>query len=242
MSPEVVKIEPGAHPSCTLNAALLAFQAEAPALQRTALNPHFRSRYVPLDELMGVVLPLLNKHGIVLAQTPCRMSEDAAPALTTRLTHAESGEYVEGTMPLLLTKSDPQAQGAAITYARRYALMAMLGLVADEDDDGNAATPRATRRGARSTSAPAKEPKTEADGGQASEPLPPRGATSPSPPSGSTITDAQRKRLFAMARERGIDDEALRALILRVVSVHSTSAIPREKANAVFTAIEEWEG
>jgi hypothetical protein len=57
--------------------------------------------------------------------------------LTYILVHAESGTELRGEMALLPAKADPQGQGSAITYARRYALMAVLGLVADEDDDGN---------------------------------------------------------------------------------------------------------
>jgi hypothetical protein len=65
--------------------------------------------------------------------------DDDGPTLRYSLVHAESGEAVSDTMPLLLGKDDMQGFGSAVTYARRYALCAVLGLVADEDDDGNAA-------------------------------------------------------------------------------------------------------
>jgi uncharacterized protein (DUF3820 family) len=67
------------------------------------------------------------------------MTPDGAPALETRLIHAESGEQITSHMPLVLTKQDPQSQGSALTYARRYALLAILGLVGDEDDDASRA-------------------------------------------------------------------------------------------------------
>lgn len=137
--------------------ALLAFQAEAPKLQRDAINPHFRSRYISLESLMGEVMPLLTKHGLVWITKPCR--DENGPALTYKLIHAVSGELEQGTMPLMLAKSDPQGQGSALTYARRYSLMAVLGLVADEDDDGNHATAQAraqpTARPAQQTERPA---------------------------------------------------------------------------------------
>lgn len=123
-----------------LGAALLEAQKDAPGLQRDAINPHFRSNYVSLDSLVAVVLPILNKHGIVVMQTPT--ISDGRPALRTKLIHAASGESEEDTMLLELEKDTPQGQGSAITYARRYSLMSMLGLVADVDDDGNAATPQ----------------------------------------------------------------------------------------------------
>lgn len=115
--------------------ALLAVQQEAPKLQRDGINPHFGSEYVTLESLMQTVLPILNAHGVVLVQAP------AEGVLVTRLIHADTGEVEAARTPLMLTKQDPQSQGSAITYARRYALMAMLGLAADADDDGNAARP-----------------------------------------------------------------------------------------------------
>lgn len=127
----------------TLGEALLAVQKEAPALQRDAINPHFKNKYVSLDSLMGQILPVLHKHGFVLVQSPT--VENGEPALRTKLLHAPSGEAIEDTMLLVLGKTDPQGQGSAITYARRYSLMSILGLVADEDDDANAARPRQRR-------------------------------------------------------------------------------------------------
>jgi hypothetical protein len=121
--------------------ALLAFQKDAPALQKDAVNPHFKNDYISLDALMDAVLPVLNKHDLVVIQSPSYISssEGTVPSLHTIIQHAPSGEKIEDSMPLFLSKNDPQGQGSAITYARRYSLMAILGLVADNDDDGEAA-------------------------------------------------------------------------------------------------------
>ena len=123
----------------TIYTALLAVQAEAPTLQKSSINPHFKSKFVPLDAVHEAVMPLLNKNGLAWVTLP-GVSEGGNPVLRYRLIHAATGEEVTGTMPLLPTKQDPQGQGSAITYARRYSLMAVLGLVADEDDDGNKAS------------------------------------------------------------------------------------------------------
>lgn len=122
--------------------ALLAFQKDAPEIQRDALNPHFGNRFPSLEGLMGKVLPTANKCGLVVTQFPTTVENGGGPkpALRTRITHADTGEFLEDVMLLMPGKEDPQGQGSAITYARRYSLMAALGLVADEDDDGNAAT------------------------------------------------------------------------------------------------------
>jgi hypothetical protein len=123
--------------------ALQAFQAEGIELQKNAINPHFKNKYISLDSLMGKILPILNGLGIVLIQAPDNI--DGEPALTTLLQHVASNTGFQITMPLVLGKDDPQGQGAAITYARRYALMSILGLVADEDTDAQGVKARSTR-------------------------------------------------------------------------------------------------
>ena len=119
----------------TMMQDLLAAQREMPALQKSAINPHFKNRFVPLDELIPAVLPILNKHNFVLMQMPA--FHEGQPCLDYELRHV-SGEMVGGSMALLCGKDDPQGQGSAITYARRYSLMALLGLTADADDDAEA--------------------------------------------------------------------------------------------------------
>ncbi len=140
--------------------AVHAFQAEAPALQKDKLNPAFKSKYLSLDALMEQVMPLLNKHGLIWLTAPNYIqvnggpeTKNVEPNLSYRLIHATSGEETSGTVPLLLSKRDAQGLGSAITYARRYALMAVLGLVADEDDDGNRAS-ESNRGGRTVTAAP----------------------------------------------------------------------------------------
>jgi len=160
-------------PPSSLAQALLAFQSEAPALQRDKINPHFRSRYLSLESLMEQVLPVLNKHGLILIQKPT-ITESGQPALTTKVIHAESGEWESDTMLLAAAKPDPQGQGSAITYARRYSAMSFLGLVADEDDDANKASQGSARRPSPGapTEAAAPSSRDGADSGAAASPTP----------------------------------------------------------------------
>lgn len=137
----------------TLWTALLAAQAEAPALQRDGLNPHFKSKYLTLETLVEKVLPVLNRHGLVLVQAP-EQDGDGDPVLDTKIIHAATGESVSNSCKLYLGKEDMQGYGSAITYARRYGLMAVLGLVADADDDGNATVKRAEPKPAEKEFAP----------------------------------------------------------------------------------------
>jgi hypothetical protein len=117
--------------------AILAVQKEAPTLPKDKTNPHFGSKYTGLDTIVESVGPILNKHGLVWTTLPSGTHEE--PTLKYRLTHAASEQTIEGEMPLLLDKSSAQAMGSAITYTRRYSLCAVLNLVADDDDDGQAA-------------------------------------------------------------------------------------------------------
>lgn len=119
-----------------LATALVAVQSQMPTLTKSSNNPFFKSKYVDLATVMESILPILSQNGIAITQFVSNI--DGQSALTTTLVHT-SGEYMSAQMPLLLPKNDPQGQGSAITYARRYGAMAALGIVADEDDDGNKA-------------------------------------------------------------------------------------------------------
>jgi hypothetical protein len=127
-------------PEGSLLEAMLAVQSEAPTLRKDATNPHYRSRYTPLDTIVETIGPILTRHGLVWTTLPGRDPVHGDHALNYRLAHAATSEKLEGWMPLLLSKPDAQGQGSAITYARRYALCAVLNLVADDDDDGNDAS------------------------------------------------------------------------------------------------------
>ena len=120
-----------------LAAALVAAQAEFAAVPKNARNPFFNSRYADLATVIAHAQPILAKHGLAVSQHPCTL--DGEPALQTILLHT-SGQTRTSTMRLCAAKQDPQGQGAAITYARRFAYQAVLGLVADDDDDGHHAT------------------------------------------------------------------------------------------------------
>lgn len=135
-----------------LAAALVAFQAEAPSVHKSAQNSHFKSRYAPLDEIVKAIQPVLAKHGLAVMQFP--VSTDGAIGVRTVVMHS-SGESMEGEFYLPLAKMDPQGGGSAITYARRYGLAGALGLVTDDDDDGNAAA----SAGAAAVRKPNQQPK-----------------------------------------------------------------------------------
>lgn len=115
---------------------LLNFQKANVSIQKGKTNPHFKSKYADINEVLDKVKPVLSELGVVVTQLPTETG------LKTILHDTESGTEVEGFIAYTNTP-DPQKLGSHITYYRRYALVAMLGLE-DEDDDGNSAKPQAT--------------------------------------------------------------------------------------------------
>lgn len=122
--------------TASIYAALAKAQAEMGKAIKDSNNPHFRSKYADLGNVIDAAMPALNKHGIAVIQ-PLVKTDDGY-GIETTLLH-ESGETISGgIVPLLIGKQDMQGLGSAITYARRYGLMTAVG-IAPEDDDGNAA-------------------------------------------------------------------------------------------------------
>lgn len=120
-----------------ISAALVLAQKQfAPAL-KTNTNPHFKSKYVGLDGCVEAVIDALNDNGIYLMQK--NHPNDTGIAVETIFIH-ESGESISGgVLTVPADKQNPQGYGSALTYARRYSLMAACG-IAPEDDDGQAAS------------------------------------------------------------------------------------------------------
>lgn len=115
--------------------ALVAAQSEVENSSKSSTNPHFKSKYSDLAEVLNTVRPVFTKHGISIVQSPS--FSDGMVHVTTYLIHV-SGEQLSGTISIPVAKQDAQAIGSAITYARRYSLASFCG-IAQEDDDGNAA-------------------------------------------------------------------------------------------------------
>ena len=142
-----------------LDAALARAQGEIEAASKDKTNPAFKSRYADLTAIWGACRPALAKHAISVTQWPVH-SEDGRLHMITRIAHG--GEWIKAHFSIPVTKQDPQGYGSATTYAKRFTLAAALGVVADEDDDGNAASARpATRQEPKPE--PAKPAETLAD-------------------------------------------------------------------------------
>ena len=129
--------------------ALCLAQSDFGIAIKSKENPFFKSKYADLQTVWGAVKPALTKNGLSVVQLPGG-GDGTAIHLTTVLLHS-SGEWIsDDGVVMRPAKQDPQGIAAALTYAKRAGLQAVLGVVADEDDDGN------------SISAPGNTPKTDA--------------------------------------------------------------------------------
>lgn len=123
-----------------LAAALAKVQGQIEGAKKSSSNPFFKSKYADLAECWNTCREALTANGISVIQMPEEINENGRLNITTMLAHT-SGQYISSTLTMTVTKLDPQAIGSAITYGRRYALAAMVGL-AQEDDDGEKAMAR----------------------------------------------------------------------------------------------------
>lgn len=118
--------------------AFVKFQSEVTNPANTADNPFFKSKYAPLNEVLNLVRPILTKYGLSIIQSPSAQGDSVT--VTTIILH-ESGEWIRlDPLTLKADKNTAQGIGSAITYARRYALSAALGISSEDDDDGNIAS------------------------------------------------------------------------------------------------------
>jgi hypothetical protein len=209
-----------------MKALIAARKAFAP-VTRSSTGQIGQSRtytYADLTAVLeSVLLPLLD-HGLAVVQ-----GVDAATAtLVTRLVHT-SGEWMQSTYPLKLDQP-PQQLGSAITYARRYSILALLNL-ATEDDDGAAAQPAPRRPRAAGNTAPPAEPTGPSE--RSSEP--------PAAPRAHarTITTPQIKKLWATADAHGWQRADVRGWLIGAYSVPSSRAILQEHYDAIIRHLEQ---
>jgi hypothetical protein len=132
-------------------AALAKAQGVMDAASKDAANPHFKARFASLASVREAIRKPLSENGIAYIQT--LRTNDGAVEVDTRLIHS-SGQFIGDTLRVPLAQATPQGVGSASSYGRRYALMAIVGLAA-EDDDAEAAHGR-TGNGVRAISARAK--------------------------------------------------------------------------------------
>lgn len=204
--------------------ALVAFRSKCPSIKYDSTNPHFKSKFASLAAIHAVIDPLLGEHGLAVMQFP--IAADGRAGCRTVVIH-ESGQSLEESFTVPVAKNDPQGACAAVSYARRYGLSGALGLVTEEDDDGEAAMGRSN-----AVAKPNRQPA-------------PRTSKSPA------MSAANREKLKFAARERlkelvGDDWSANDVMgVLMDVAKGFGFASPVELTDADFgralEAVQKWE-
>ena len=119
----------------SLAQALITFHVKVEKIKKDGNNPFFKSKYATLSNILDAINDPLIESGLSFSQLPTGEN-----GLLTILMHGESGEFISSVYDMRPVKDDPQGRGSVITYQRRYALAAILGLNIDDDDDANHAT------------------------------------------------------------------------------------------------------
>ncbi len=204
--------------------ALAKAQAEifSPKATKTATIPtknggSYSYKYADLAGLIAAAQAPLSKNGLAVIQT----FEPGSPSMMhTTLAHS-SGEWIRSTMPMQLTGLAPQAVGSIVTYMRRYSFSAIIGVAAEEDDDGNGA----------GASKGAKKPPAH----------PPKGKTPPKPDP-TKITPAQQTRLFTVAKGAGFSDAQIKDHLVQEYGIEHSRDIKRGDYDAICSWFESGGG
>ena len=122
-----------------ISKALIEFRKDVKQPMKDADNPYFKSKYVPLENVVEAIDEVAPSKGLAFTQWALN-DEQGRVGVATLLLH-DSGEFIEYD-PVFMNadKNTPQGAGSLITYLKRYTLSAIFGITSDEDDDGNQAT------------------------------------------------------------------------------------------------------
>jgi len=118
-----------------ISRALMVFHVKVDVIKKDSQNPHFKNNYASLSAILEAITDALGESDLSFVQFP-----DGENALTTILMHT-SGEFIQATYNMTPARNDPQGAGSALTYMRRYALAAILGLNIEDDDAETASQP-----------------------------------------------------------------------------------------------------
>ena len=182
--------------------------------------------YADLPSIMGLVRPVLARHQLALSQ-PVQSIDDSL-AIETLVMHSSGGVITSGKLVVRMPPN-PQQTGSTITYLRRYQLCALLGIAADDDDDGRAASP-VTRPARRTTATRRQDTQTRPNAVET--------------PLRRPLTDAQRRRIMALFSALGLNGEQHRTARLAYTSnaigreITTTNDVTLEEAGVLIDALE----
>lgn len=213
-------------------------QAEIESADKDRINPAFKSKYATLAACIEASRPALAKHGLAVLQG-VRMATTGEPYVyvTTRILHA-SGEWIEEELAWPVKNLDSFGVGSGVTYARRVGYCGLVGVVADEDDDGAASVRQMPKQNWQTPSHQTPEVKTlppEAKNGlQAPDIF--KGSELPPP---ATIGPLDQRKLWKVARDNNWRDGEVAKLIKDKYNVSATSDLPIAKLSDLLALLAE---
>lgn len=200
-----------------LSAALSKAQGELKGAEKNSVNPFFKQSYANLESVWDACRAQLAKHNIAITQIP--ENEGNSVIVETVMSHS-SGQWISGKLRMVPEKQTPQAIGVCISYARRYALAAFVGIYQEDDD-------------AEATKTTAKSPNTAA---KASEVVG-QGVTKPK--AYGTVSEAQIRLLWTLASKNNWSRENVNEFILSAYGVESASDLDRVKFQSFIELIQK---
>ena len=188
-----------------LYAALIAAQGEFTTVPKNKVakvrsqktNSEYTYNYADLADVLEMAVPILARHGIGILQPHVRVNGEVR--VCTRLVH-KSGQWIQSDGLVIDEKAQPQDVGAESSYFRRYDCCSMLGIVADEDVDGERGNPRGERTAPRDV--PVK-------------------TAAPPPPAPTAVPDPEKEKLLARLKELVPDKDQVRNLLKKMFPDHN---------------------
>lgn len=237
-----------------LTAALVAARAKLsnPTLDEEAKIPttkgSYSYKYASLAAVCNAILPVFAEFGLAVVQ--CPENGPKGPAVETLLTHI-SGEWILSSLEIPALKADAQAWGSAITYARRYSLQALAGVVGEDDDDAQSAmqrpAPQTQQRPAQAPARPApaangaprqqaapqqpqRQQQSPANGHAPAQPAPQTQQLEPNAP----ISQPQLAKIHATAGDIGLSQDEYHDFIEQHFGVRSAKALTMRQASRLI--------
>ncbi len=223
---------------CSTSIALLAdalskAQAIMEHAEKDRINPHFKNKYATLASVWDAIRAPLTANGLSVIQP---INADATGVTVRTVIMHKSGEYVESALTMTGPQANPQQLGSLISYARRYALTSMLGVCADEDDDGHATRPAPTvvKEPAHAPTPPRPQaPNQEAPGKDAAP------AAAQAAP---RLTDTQRWNVATALMKKKLGDASAAKMIAEISAKYTPAGatkVPDDQRAAMIAELEK---
>lgn len=217
---------------------LIKAQALIKPILKKGENPHFHSDYAEYKDVVEEVKRVLNENSMWLSH-PCHIVESGALVMETVVVHT-SGEWISNELPVINKAGTDQGLGSSLTYTKRYSLEALMGISTTGDDDGNAATePKVPPQNTGPKAIISEGAKEAARSMRIGLSSPHKDEYKDNQHSQAFVTDAQVKRLFAIAKKHNWSNDKIKDFIKVRYQIDTTKDLTRFNYDHLISAIEQ---